>query len=57
MVYIYVYVIFVGELVAFPSTIMTGFNALCIEVVMASYPENNPFCRGKAQPAPAVQGS
>lgn len=27
------------------------------EVVMAAYPENNPFCRGKSQPAPVVFGN
>eukprot|EP00435_Cladocopium_sp_Y103_P009548 s3134_g2.t1 len=34
---------------------MTGLHwQMPPEVVMASYPESNPFCRGKAQPAPAV---
>ena len=25
-----------------------------LQVVQASYPESNPFCRGQAQPAPLV---
>ena len=38
---------------------MGGFrvSAARCEVVMASYPESNPFCHDRAQPAPLVPGT